>query len=80
MHYSKVSRRSLTEEVCHWLEGLLLSHDESDSSGLLVSHQSGVSSTSLLELLVSMSVESSSDLEDALFQLFTVHLLHLWKV
>lgn len=76
---SKVTRLGLTDEVAHWLVGLLLSHDEPDLLGLLVSHESGVSSSSLLQLIVSHSVQLGSHLEDALFVLLTSHFLHFGK-
>lgn len=70
----------LTDEVSDWLEGLLLSHDESDFLGLLVSHEFGVASTSLLPLFVSDSVQLGSHLEDALFALLASDLLNLGKL
>ena len=56
-----------------------MSHDESDLLGLFVSHESSVSSSTLLELLISDSVELSSHLEDALLTFLASNFLHLWK-
>jgi hypothetical protein len=57
-----------------------LPHDEPDLLGLLVPHELAVSSASLLPLLVSVSVELASHLEDALLALLSSELLDLWEI
>lgn len=71
MEFDSVLLSILTDEVSNRLKGLLLAHDKSDLLGLLVSHEFAVASTSLLQLVVSLSVELASHLEDAIFTLLT---------
>ena len=73
---SWLTRGRLTDEVANWLEGLLLSHNESDLLGLLVSHQLAVACASLFPLVVSEPVDLASLSEDALLGLLSSDFSH----
>ena len=70
----------MQDEVSHWLESLLLTHDEPDLLGFLVAQELAVSCASFLPLVVSETIELASDAEDALLLFFTSDLGDLGKL
>jgi len=70
----------LQNEVGNWLKSLFLAHHKANLLCLFVAEKFTIASSALLPLFISEAVKLASDLEDALFFLFTGYLFNLGEL